>query len=148
MVENTSPAKHFRESIRSEVQKYLVNTNYDSDTDLRNYLESEYEKVKIRLSKLLNEVVSESYLKSEKNGLFIISVGLFTFGRLDVADDILDNIPGRRLPASYLAGILNRLLPLSPGVSPLENPDAIKEWLEEKRSFLRWDESLERYILK
>jgi hypothetical protein len=148
MAENTSPARHFRKSILSEFHQYLASSNSGLDTAFHKYLESEYKKVKIRLLNLFNQAASESALKSEKNGLFLISVGLFTFGRLDVAEDILDNIPGKRVPASHLAGVLNRLLPLPPGFSPLENPDAIKEWLEEKRSLLRWDESLGKYVLE
>ncbi|ALF55688.1 hypothetical protein ACX27_27100 [Nostoc piscinale CENA21] len=148
MAENTSPARKFRKSILSEFQKYVSNTNAEFDTEFYTYLECEYDKVKIKLSKLFNEGTSELLLKAEKNGLFLISVELFTFGRLDVAEDILDNIPGKRVTASHLAGILNRLLPLPPGFSPFENPNAIKQWLEEKRSMLKWDESLERYILE
>lgn len=148
MIKNTSPARHFRKSIRSEFRRYQEPPNSDTDTAFREYLESEYESAKSRLSNLLSKGASELVVKGERNGLFVISVGLFTFGRLDVAEDILDNIPGGRVPANHLAGVLNRLLPLPADFSPRENPAAIREWLKVKRSRLKWDESLERYILE
>ncbi|OUL35449.1 hypothetical protein BV372_11440 [Nostoc sp. T09] len=148
MAENTSPARRFRKSILSEFQKYQASPDSDSDTAFRKYLECEYENAKIRLLNLLNEGALELVLKDKRNGLFIISIGLFTFGNLDVAEDILDNIPAGRVPANHLAGVLSRLLPLPAGFSPLENPAVVKEWLKENRFRLIWDESLERYRIK
>ncbi|MGB3642565.1 MAG: hypothetical protein WBA39_34035 [Rivularia sp. (in: cyanobacteria)] len=51
----------------------------------------------------INEEASESRIKATKNGLFVIYVGLFCFGRLDVAEDIVDNIPGGRGSVNHLA---------------------------------------------
>ncbi|BAY22448.1 hypothetical protein NIES2100_22110 [Calothrix sp. NIES-2100] len=148
MSERISTARHFRKSIFSEFRRYQTSPDAEPDTAFCQYLESEYEKAKSRLSNLINQGASASDLKAEKNGLFIISIGLFTFGRLDVAEDIVDNIPGGRGRVNHLAGVVNRLLPLPPGLSPFGNPDAIKEWLKQNRCRLSWDENLETYILE
>lgn len=140
-------AKEFRQAINS--LEGLKHYRFSPDAnDLYEHLESEYEKAKNRISALFDSGESQSIIKSHKNGLFIISVGLFAYGRLDVAEDILNNIPGGRGSINHLAGVLKRLLPLPSGYSPRDNPNAIKEWLRVKRSRLRWDELAERYILE
>ena len=62
----------------------------------------------------------------------------------------------KRLPATNakksqqvprFAGVLNALLPLPSGLNYRNNPIEFKKWLKANRSQLRWDESLERYIL-
>ncbi|MEC4893536.1 MAG: hypothetical protein SAL07_10110 [Oscillatoria sp. PMC 1051.18] len=128
------------------------------ENKFRRELEVEYEKTKAKLSNLLATNASPSTIKAEKNGLFIISAGLFAYGRLDVAEDVLDCIPGGRGSINDLARVLIRLLPLprlprNSNLSyrsylPFNNPDIIREWLKAKYSRLGWDECLERYVLE
>ncbi len=138
-----SDARRIQESIRSEFRNSAeLVTDADFYTELQYWYEDSKRDLKI------NEEASESRIKATRNGLFVISVGLFCFGRLDVAEDILDNIPGGRGSVNHFAGVLHRLLPLPPGFNCLKNPNEIKEWLKLNRSQLRWDKSLERYILE
>ncbi len=133
-----SKARKFREDIRSCTG--VRDLYFPSEDAFYEHLELKYKEAK---------------QKNLNGDLFLIGVGLFTFGRLDVAEDILNNIPGGRGSVNHLAGVL-KLLPLprdysplvSRGYNPLENPNAIKEWLRVKYSRLKWDESIERYILE
>ncbi|OUL29672.1 hypothetical protein BV378_05740 [Nostoc sp. RF31YmG] len=150
MTNNVLTAREFREILRSRISSKINEASTDSEADiaLLECLESDYEAAKSKLSRLLAEGASESLVKGTRITLFIISVGLFAFGRLDAAEDILENIPGGLSPVNHLSGVLNRLLPLPPGFSSRQNPTAIKEWLKIKRSQLKWNSELERYNLE
>lgn len=150
MIDNLSPARRFRSAIRPRTVPKINETSTDSEADiaLRELLEAEYEKEKSRLLQLFTERASEHAVKGETIFLFMISVGLFTFGRLDVAQDILDNIPHTNVRLKGLAYVITRLLPTPDNLDPLKNTAEIVEWLKTKRSKLKWDESLEKYILE
>ena len=145
MTENISHAKLIRESIRSEFRN---RNNLETDTAFYAELQSLYQEHKSEILEKVNEGASDSDIKGIRNGVYILSVALFCFGRLDVAEDILDNIPGGRGNINRFVGVLNRLLPLPTGLNCRKNPILFKKWLKVNRSQLRWDESLERYILQ
>ncbi|MBE9117228.1 hypothetical protein IQ249_15110 [Lusitaniella coriacea LEGE 07157] len=133
-----STAKRFRESIHSceHFEKFAFTSD---DHDFYEYLKHQYNQIKNK--RLTNEFVPNTEL-------FLLSVGLFAFGQLDVAEDILDNIPSKSCPASHLASILNRLLPLPHNLSCYKTPNELREWLRIKYFYLKWSEIEERYILE
>ena len=67
---------------------------------------------------------------------------------MDVAGDILDNIPGDLRQVRHLARVLNQLLPMPQNLSPFRNSLAVREWLKIKYSRLKWDTTSEKYILE
>ncbi len=142
-----SPAQHFRYAFRTN-DIYEMPKTTEVEKKFREELELDYQKIKNKIQNFyqasFNVVKPE---KSIRNDLFIASVGLFAYGQLNVAEDILDNIPEGKSSLNHLAGVLNELLPLPRDYNPRDNPNAIKEWLRVKRSRLKWDESLERYVL-
>lgn len=119
-----------------------------TDDDLYKRYESEYEKQKSRVLQAITEGKSEDIIASYNLFLFIMAVGLFSFGRLDVYQDILDNIPHTLVRWKGFSYVITRLLPTPPDLDPLENPDEIAEWIKAKYSKLKWDESLEKYIIE
>ncbi|MEL7244303.1 MAG: hypothetical protein AAGM40_18505 [Cyanobacteria bacterium J06573_2] len=119
-----------------------------TDDDLYQIYESEYEKQKNRILQAITEGKSEDVIASHNLFLFIMAAGLFTFGRLDVYQDILDNIPHRLVRWKGLSYVITRLLPTPTYLDPLENPTEIAQWIKTKESKLKWDESLEKYILE
>jgi hypothetical protein len=149
MVEINSQAKRYREIVRAEfkLSRMQIPLNLDSDTALFSFLENLYNATKERLSSLINESASDLIIQAEKAALFVFSVGIFTFGRLNVVEDILAGIPGGKGSIRNLALVLNVLLPIPKGLDALRNPEEIKEWVKVKYSRLKWDETLERYIL-
>ncbi|MGB3760951.1 MAG: hypothetical protein WBA07_32030 [Rivularia sp. (in: cyanobacteria)] len=141
MTDQISDAKRFRE---------LPYKFSGTDDDLYKIYESEYEKENSRLLQLIAEKESEHLRTSYSYNLFlfIMAVGLFTFGRLDVYQDILDNIPHRLVRWKGLSYVITRLLPTPAHLDPLQNPAEIAEWIKAKEPKLKWDESLEKYILE
>ena len=148
----TSQANRYRAMVRSEIRyvggQAVSCSTLDSDMALCTILKNLYNESKERLSQLQDKNASESIIKSEKVSLFVLSAGLFTFGRLDVAEDILIGIPDGRGSIRQLAWVLNVLLPMPKGFDALTNPTAVLEWLEIKRSRLKWDEKSEIYLLE
>lgn len=144
MTENISYAKRIREILRSEFRN---RDNLQTDAAFYHELQNLYQEYKTEILEKTSEGVSDSDIKGFRNGLFVLSVTLFCFGRLDVAEDILDNLPGGRGNINRFAYVLNRLLPSPSDLDCVKNPVEFKEWLRKNRSQLRWDENLERYIL-
>ena len=85
--------------------------------------------------------------KSDDLYLFILSVGVFSFGDLNAYEDILDNIPNEPYPPRHLASCLNTLLPL-PRSFEFNEADDIRKWIRRKSKYLRWDKVEERYYLE
>jgi hypothetical protein len=150
MTNNVSSARRYREIVRPRTvpKTNEASTHSEADINLREFLESEYEKEKSKLLQLITEGASETVIKSESFFLFLISVGLFTFGRLDVYQDILDNIPHTLIRFKGLSYVITTLLPTPDNLDPLKNTAEIVEWIKTKRSKLKWDESVEKYILE
>jgi len=113
MTTNITQVERYRKIVRSEIRyvggRAVNHSTLDSNIALRTILENLYNESKERLSQLHNKNASESIIKSEKAGLFVLGAGLFTFGRLDVAEDILTGIPGGRGSIRQLAWVLNIL---------------------------------------
>ncbi|MEO0933656.1 MAG: hypothetical protein AAFY21_07825 [Cyanobacteria bacterium J06641_2] len=145
MSENTSHARRIREMLRCEFRN---RDNLQTDAAFYHELQNLYQEYKREILAKTNEGVPDSDIKGFRNGLFVLSVGLFCFGRLDVAEDILDNIPGGRGNINRFAYVLNRLLPAPSDLNCVNNPMEFKQWLRKNRSQVRWDENLERYILE
>ncbi|MDY6897200.1 MAG: hypothetical protein SWZ49_03880 [Cyanobacteriota bacterium] len=139
MTDKISAARGFRE---------LPYKFSGTDDDLYQIYESEYQKQKSRILQVIAEGKSEDVIASNNLFLFIMAVGLFTFGRLDVYQDILNNIPHRLVRWKGFSYVITRLLPTPAHLDPLENPDKIAEWIEAKEPKLKWDKSLEKYILE
>lgn len=86
--------------------------------------------------------------------MFVAAVGLFAFGRLDVASDVLEllppQLPGKpRINARIAVRVLSNLLPLPAHLDPmiLDDHATIRAWIENHRSRLRWSETDGRYQL-
>lgn len=87
----------------------------------------------------------EKIEQSPSSGLaiFLLSIGLFAFGKLDAIEDILNNMPSSRHPTRSLVSCF-RLLPLP---QTLEF-DEIRIWVKRKEKYLEWDEAEDRYYLR
>lgn len=115
MTANISQAKRYRDMVRSDLELFRHPIPHSSNPDIAfcSYLETLYDEAKGRLLRLLEQKASNSTIRDERFCLFVYGAGLFTFGRLDVAEDILAGIPfmgqgGIR----RLAWVLNVLLPM------------------------------------
>lgn len=139
MTDKISDARRFRE---------LPLKFSGTDNDLYKIYDFEYEKEKSRLLQLITKKEPEHLGASYNLCLFIMAVGLFSFGRLDVYQDILDNIPHRLVRWKGLSYVITTLVPIPAYLDPLENAANIAEWIKAKESKLKWDESLEKYILE
>lgn len=136
-----NPARIFRENWRDN--------NRDNDLAMFEFAESVYEESKREMMSLLDSNTSEAnIIKSTKLSLFLMSVTLFAFGRLDVAQDILNNVPYHSVRIKGFSNVLTRLLPTPKNLSVLNNAAEVEQWLKLKYSKLIWHENLGRYLLK
>jgi hypothetical protein len=70
--------------------------------------------------------------------LYILSVALLTYGRLDAVEDVLAHLPDGRHPARTLARSVSTLVPLPPGLDPLHDAQATAAWVRAHRDELIW----------
>jgi hypothetical protein len=155
-----------------------------SDDRFRAFLEDEYSKQKELEARLLTtplpagtielaettvfqrqlfsgeiEVTVQDKLESVRFWLWLLGVGLFTFGRMDVAYDVLwfsaaldakqldrgFSHHARRRPPLMLWQVLTALLPVPSGLHPLDNTEDFSRWLHANEDNLRWNEQTLRY---
>lgn len=76
---------------------------------------------------------------------FVLAVGLLSFGRLDVVDAILEDLPAVGHPARMLARSVDDIMPT--GTNVLADPVATRRWFIEHRELLAWDEENGRFKL-
>lgn len=70
---------------------------------------------------------------------YLVSTVLLTYGRLDAALTILDNLPPRGDSARALVRVVDELV--GPGFDALADPAAAREWIAAHASALKWSEA-------
>ncbi|HYN56447.1 MAG TPA: hypothetical protein VES03_04525 [Motilibacterales bacterium] len=76
---------------------------------------------------------------------FVVAAALLTFGHLEAATDILDDLPAHPASARMLAGVLNAVLPMD--ADPYQDPDGVRQWLAAHRDRLVWVDAAGRFEL-
>jgi hypothetical protein len=135
----------YRDWVRQTLFRYRAAPGQDPDQQLRTHLETGYAEAKSALAKMRAEDAPASHIQGQEIAVFVFAAGLFTYGKVDVAEEIVDYIP----PAANirkLARVLDALLPLPENISVLDHPDAVRAWLQAHRDQLRWEEELGRYM--
>ena len=135
------PCELYRKAVRDLFREFRSHPAA-SDERFRRYLQSTYEDYKARL----HSSDPKSDPETLRDGLFILAAGLFAYGNLEVADDLLDYVPPSG-SIRNLALALPALLPLSQDVDPRTDPEPIRQWLKNNRDNLRWSESRGTYVL-
>ncbi|NEO88521.1 MAG: hypothetical protein F6J87_30470 [Spirulina sp. SIO3F2] len=114
--------KEYRQAIHSE----LVFQHLGCSCDDRRFYE--------HLEALCGQAKAEPN-PSSSVAIFLLSIGLFAFGKLDAVEDILNNLPDSRHPARRGLGGCFRLLPLPYALKFGE----IRTWVKRKEKYLEWD---------
>lgn len=127
---------------RNIVEDWCIHHDEDSTT-LLEYLEEVFQVNKKKLTEHTVEAESSASIRST---LFVVGVGLLTYGRLDVLRDVLDNIPveGR---VKRLANVVKTLLPL-PERLGLVDPSQILDWVANQKENLVWDDNSLKFVYR
>jgi len=146
MTSSSNSAPLYREAVRQTFIGYKPEP--DTEEYFRTFLEQRYTLVKSDLAHRPEEKVSSHYVNSDRLALFIIAVGLLTYGRLDVLSDILDNVPPSDLPLYRLLGVFRAVLPLPATLSIRTHLDGIRDWVAEHEGYLEWDSETTKFTLR
>lgn len=138
------PSQLYRTAVLQICTQYSTPQGVDLDNHFLKYLESSYKEEKERL-KQLPQNVPESELAGSRYGLFVLATGLFAYGHIEVAEDILNGIPPSGA-VKQLALALKAMLPLPNHFDPIKNPELIREWLRNNKTKIRWNEELGKYL--
>lgn len=145
-----NPARFYREAVKQVCLRYhsLVSTEAQSDSNFLHYLEQRYLEEKQHIDRLIREGMPVQQIPLARLGLLILSAGLFTYGRLEAAMDILDSVPPVALQVGRLAWCLNGMLPLPATLGDAQrNAASIKTWLRSHQANLRWSEQQGKFVL-
>jgi hypothetical protein len=121
------PSLIYRDAVRQLLWRYQPVTAEDPDEGLRRHLES---------------LTSQS----DPFTRFVVAAGLLSYGRIDLAEDLLDCLPEGRGSVRELARALVGLLPAPPHLDPLHEPEAFRVWLRQNRDRVHWDPTLGKFI--
>ena len=86
--------------------------------------------------------------KTWSDAVFFTAAGLFAFGHFEVFPDLLDHLPvsPEENPVFQLVSMLANLTPYPDTPDFIHNREAIRQWLEDHRDQLRWDEQADCYV--
>ncbi len=79
-------------------------------------------------------------------GLLLAGIILLTYGRLEAANWILENLPSRDNRLFALTRVLDSLLPLPPELLGRRDPAAVGHWIAQHQNALRWDDAAGRFM--
>jgi hypothetical protein len=143
--ETKSLGSLYRTSVRQVCTQYEPPADGDRDEAFLSYLRSGYEEAKVRCGSVVGKD-DDPKQTSIHIGRFIFAAGLFAYGQLDVADDLLDYMPSSG-GIRKLALVLKALLPLPDPLHPLRDPEGTRLWLQNHRDRLQWNEAAGMYEL-
>ncbi|MGK7888727.1 MAG: hypothetical protein AB4042_05290, partial [Leptolyngbyaceae cyanobacterium] len=143
-----SPARFYRKQVRFGLSVSHANLPPPSPAEekLEAYLDALYVRQQQRLEQHRKAQASPAMMDTDTFGMFVIASGLFTFGRLEMVPDILDNMPNSG-EVRRLALVITALLPLPEAIEPLTDAQAVMDWVEDYRAQLMWDSTLEQFVL-
>ena len=144
-----STAQYYRQMIRSALEGTTSTPLPPSNAtaELEEYFQNLYIQQQQRVTELRARNAQQSAIETQKLGVFILASGLFTFGRLELADVILDNTPHPKGDVVYLTSVLKALLPIPQELDPLQNPDTVKAWIKAHQHQLQWNPKLEKFVM-
>ena len=130
--ETMKPSTHWRDILRSAIPRAPSDDEEFFAFCLQTYANEK---------RMLAEATSEREFAGARLGVFVIALSLLTYGRLDVIDDVLVNLPPPGHPARRgLAPAIGRLLTMPPDV------DDVLGWVRANGNRLRWDQDAGRFV--
>jgi len=145
--ERELPSRFYRTAVRQLCRQYTPTPGKDPDEDLLDYLQSNYEEAKTRLEPLTADNRRDPDNMARRGARFVFAAGLLAYGRLDVAEDLLDCLPSSG-GIRKLALALKALLPLPEELHPLRDPEGVWLWLRRHRDRLQWSEEVGVYEMR
>lgn len=145
------PARFYRDATRQVCVRYQppLNSGTQDDAHFLSYLEQRYQEEKEHIARLKHDGLPKQEEPLACLGLLMLAVGLFTYGRLDVVDDILNSIPPPKLRVGRLAWCLHGMLPLPDSIGNVQQDTAaVKTWFDSHKAALQWDETRGVYTLR
>ncbi|MCG8558690.1 MAG: hypothetical protein MI824_02715 [Hyphomicrobiales bacterium] len=140
------PSRLYRTAVRQVCTQYKPAPERDPEADFHDYLRSCYREETARLAALSAEDADHPERMLSRHARFVFAAGLFAYGHIEVAEDLLDGQP----PTGGIRKLvlaLKALLPLPDELDPLRDAEAVRGWLRANRDWLAWDEARGAYAM-
>lgn len=145
MTDDQKPCTHYRQMVRAVSRNYTEDASAEPNGNFKLYLQSKHAQYSADLMSMERNGEIGNRVEAIQNGLYILASGLFAYGELDKADDMLAYLPSSG-GIRQLALALPALLPLSIDFHVWDDVDAVRSWLEQNRLQLQWSETAGVYI--
>jgi hypothetical protein len=139
------PSRLYRTAVEQTLFRYAAPADVDPDLALRSHLEASHTRESARLRAAVASGAPGEEVTAIRNGLFVFAVGLFAFGRSDLAEEVIDHLPASG-DIRRLALAIKALLPLPAELDVLRDGAAVKRWLTTNLTHFHWSEELGRYV--
>jgi hypothetical protein len=117
-----------------------------------------YSEEKIKLDAYLKQhhLTHQEYAEQNRRNrwfsyaILLPAFALLTFGQLDVIDDVLDNVAPENSSIGhfrFLIAVLRELFPLPEQLNPLQDPEAVRQWIHQHEEYLHFDADAGRFVL-
>lgn len=147
MNRDTNPALAYRELIRSVFRSFDPSHSSDEQKEFESWLKKFYGDATSQ-ARSPTDSGTRRNTREDSLTLFVTAVGLLTYGALDYVSDILDNVPATPRNIRQLAWVLKAMLPLPENLDPLQDANAVKQWVITNRANLEWHSDNGRFVLK
>lgn len=145
MTDDQKPCKHYRQMVRGFSRDYTQDASSEPDENFKLYLQTKHAQYSADLMSIKRNGEISNSVEAIQNGLFVLASGLFAYGELDKADDMLAYLPSSG-GVRQLALALPALLPLAIDFHVWDDVETVRSWLEQNRLQLQWSETAGVYI--
>lgn len=136
-----TPAIHWRGVLRAAMYRAPAD-----DHEFLAFCMAAHADEKRLLAEMLARNASDREISGARVAVYILSLALLTYGRIDVIGDVLENMPPPLHPANRgLAFAVDRLFPLPTGMHAGSAPLDVLAWIRANESHMRWDELAGRF---
>lgn len=135
----------YRQMVRALIRDYTQDASVEPDENFKLYLQTNHAQYSADLMSMERNGETGNRVQAIRNGLFVLASGLFVYGELDKADDMLAYLPSSG-GVRQLALALPALLPLTIDFYVWDDVDAVRSWLEQHRLQLQWSETAGAYL--
>ncbi|HLK55588.1 MAG TPA: hypothetical protein VKU00_03440 [Chthonomonadaceae bacterium] len=142
-----NPARYWRDIMIREIYLSLKIMHEDMDAFLLAHSISNYqESISWMEQGRTKNHIESNLTKSYSYSIFISAIAMFTFGHLEVVEDILKYLPSDELPVRIYKSTLRALMPLPEELKSSRNWKGIIAWILQNRDDLIWSEETGRYV--
>jgi hypothetical protein len=152
-IRKDNPAQYYRLNLMLDRRMPM-----EQEDEFHLLVKQYYSEEKIKLDAYLKQhhLTHQEYAEQNRQegrfspNMLVPAFALLTFGQIDVIDAMLDNVPRPNSAISHFGiciAALKHLFPLPEQLNPLQDPEAVRQWIHHHEEYLHFDADAGRFVL-